>query len=333
MRRELVAQKFMATDRRLASAVNDHGETPLHVAAERNLPNIIEVLLASGADANARDRLGNTPLHSAISGGGVVFALSSPVSGTLSSGDRPKVDALNQVVRLLLAKGADVNASDNDGETPLFWVAARGHKAVGELLLTRGADVTATDKAGRTPLHQAAENGHNEIVRILLAKGADPNARTKIGLTPLHGAVATGEGETLKLLISSGGDLHIGDKNQRTPLHWAAAFGMRDMVNVLLASGAQLEAKDGEGATALHWAARQGRKDVVGLLLTSGANANAEDRTKKTVVDFAGLPPVEISLSSGPFAGTQSMSYIPQATQQERKETLEMLRLARGKSR
>jgi len=72
-----------------------------------------------------------------------------------------------EVVKLLLANGAEVNAKSNKGHTPLHRVAARGHKKIAELLLAKGAKVDAKDKWGRTPLDVAASEDHKDIVELL----------------------------------------------------------------------------------------------------------------------------------------------------------------------
>ena len=84
----------------------------------------------------------------------------------------------------LLRKGADAEASDEYGWTPLHWTAARGHRACALLLLDSGVAVDPRDRYGWTPLHCAVAHGHNDVVRLLLAGGADANARIRQGFLP-----------------------------------------------------------------------------------------------------------------------------------------------------
>ena len=93
-------------------------------------------------------------------------------------GDLEKVESL-------LDKGANVNAKDGYGRTPLHYAAWYGHLDIVKLLLDRGADVNAKGNAGETPLHLAAAWDHPDIVKLLLDRGADVNAKNRDGKTPL----------------------------------------------------------------------------------------------------------------------------------------------------
>jgi ankyrin repeat protein len=92
-----------------------------------------------------------------------------------------------EVVRYLLAKGADVNAHEvHYGETPLHMAVWDAYKEIAELLVANGANVDAKDKRwGWQPLHIAARRGHQGVVELLIARGADVNARTDDNYTPL----------------------------------------------------------------------------------------------------------------------------------------------------
>ena len=145
--------------------------------------------------------------------------------------------------------GADVAATDSNGETPLHLAAGSNkNPAVLEALLAAGADVLATDNPGWTPLHSASGNQGPALINALLSAGADPTAPASglfAGLTPLHLAAETNENlAVLKMLIAAGADPMARTEKGRTPLHSAAAFNSAAVVEALIADGAAVEVTD-----------------------------------------------------------------------------------------
>jgi len=157
------------------------GGATIHKAAERGDLAGVQGFLAKGVPVNARDGvLGSTSLHWAAWMGH------------------------DDVVRLLVASGADVNAKNNLGLTPLHWAAQKGHRNAAELLVASGAVVDAKENGGSTPLHRAAWKGHEDVVRLLVASGADVNAKTKSGTTPVGFAAMKGHMDVVEFLKMSG---------------------------------------------------------------------------------------------------------------------------------
>ena len=183
------------------------------------------------------------------------------------------------VVKLLLEKGADLETKDNHDQTPLWWAAQHGHEAVVKLLLKSGADLEAKDKKyGRTPLWRAAEYGREAVVKLLLEKGADLEAQDNdYGQTPLWRAAEYGHEAVVKVLLEKGANLEAKDKKYgRMPLWQAAQNGHEAVVKLLLEKGADLKAKDNYGWTLLCWATQYGHEVLVKLLLENGDDLEAK---------------------------------------------------------
>jgi len=129
------------------NAQDSCGETPLVKACNDNIHVLAKLLIEEGADVNYRDKNCNTPL---------LWACCC----------RNKIE----IVKLLLEKGADVNASDNYGNTPLLWACYRGDQALVELLVKEGADVRAKDSSGNTPLIIARKKKHRGLITFFLER-------------------------------------------------------------------------------------------------------------------------------------------------------------------
>ena len=104
------------------------------------------------------------------------------------------------IVKALLAAGADKDKVDEDGVTPLIWAATQGHLKVVQVLLKAGAKVDKADKYGHTALIGATDNGHTQVVEALLKAGADFKKLTGDGETALMIATYHGHTEIVQLL-------------------------------------------------------------------------------------------------------------------------------------
>ena len=193
---------------------------------------------------------------------------------------------LDEVMELV-EKGADVNAKDKDGWTPLHYAASNGYLDVVKFLVENGADVDAEDKDSQTPLHVAAFFGHLDVVKFLVKNGAYVNAMDNDGQTPLHVAASNGHLDVVKFLVKNGADVNAKDKDGQTPLHKAAYFGHLSVAKFLVEHGADINAKDKNGWTPLHYAALFGHLDIVKLLIENGADVDAEDKIGQTPLNVA----------------------------------------------
>jgi Ankyrin repeats (3 copies)/Ankyrin repeat len=150
-----------------------------------------------------------------------------------------------KVAQFLLAKGADVNAKDNDGETALM--KTPDYSLVIQVLLAKGADINAKKNNGETALIQASAVRRRSKVQMLLANGADVNAKDNDGMTALMGALMGAEKgidclDVVQTLIANGADVNAKDNERRPVLALATAFGFREVVETLRANGADVNA-------------------------------------------------------------------------------------------
>ncbi len=182
-----------------------------------------------------------------------------------------------QLVKFMLDKGIDVNASTEGGWTPLLEAADGGSLEIMQLLIDRGANVNKGNQKGWTPLMEAAEEGHLAMVKLLLDQGVDPDQPNRWGATALMQAADEGNLEVAKLLIDRGADVNLLDKEGHTALTAAIDEGHQGMVQLLIDKGAKISTKGKGGNMALFEAADEGQVEVLQMLLDNGANPNAAD--------------------------------------------------------
>ena len=183
--------------------------TPLHRAAWAGFWTGVTVLVGAQASVNVAQRDGQTPLHLAVVNAGR--------RGARGAG----------IVNYLLANGADADAQDNDGETPLL-AGLEGdgfRQSAIRALLERGANATLANNRGLAPLHRAALRGGDAraLSELLLEHDADANQKGPNDLTPLHLAVMFGNLGLARLFLDNDADPHAQNAAGETPLDLAPA--------------------------------------------------------------------------------------------------------------
>ncbi|HYG55046.1 MAG TPA: TSUP family transporter [Burkholderiales bacterium] len=167
---------------------------------------------------------------------------------------------------LVVRKRANVNARDENGDTPLHRAVEKGMKELTELLVRNGANLRARAKHGETPLHLAALHSEPDFVDVLLRAGADPRARTDAGESVLMWAALSGHVVVAQRLLSAGADANVRDLKGNLPLHAAAEGGHLEVVRLLLPRTQDRHARNRENLTALDYARSRGHEYVERLL-------------------------------------------------------------------
>ncbi|KAJ5674215.1 hypothetical protein N7462_009654 [Penicillium macrosclerotiorum] len=280
------------------------GDGPLHLALRRSNVDceLIDELLAAGANPILRNAAGNTPLHQATNrlsreilkallqagadlelsnnkGQSVLFAQFSSTKGL-----RDKAEILGQ----LAGEGARLDTRDHKGRT--LWHCATDSIKTLSLLESLGVDPLVSDYDGNTPLHEVVSDqslhGKREVLERLVGMGMNINQRNNQGRTVLH-AVCSRD-----LPINSGGEsihaifdyvlkqcecLTVADQNGIQPLHIAATISEAFFYK-LLNAGVDLSATTNDKMTVLHLAARARQSGIIDMILSRAKSLSEKTR-------------------------------------------------------
>lgn len=239
--------------------------TALHIACYNNYPELVGLLLDAGADTSVCDKHGRSVLHKAC----------LATQPSLAS------------ARLLVERGVNVRARDNQGQTPLHYAAAAGSEPFCKMLLMRDSSrgrsrevlVDMEDADGRTALLTvcSARVDAPSVVRLLLSYGAEPGHMDNAKCSALNLAVEAGNvGAAQMLLEQAPCDVNHPDEECRTPLHMAFA-GLKNfdpaMVSLLLDHDADPDRQDDAGNTCLHYCAQADLYEAAQLFIDSASPA------------------------------------------------------------
>ena len=231
----------------LINVIFNHSVVNVNRTGKSDHLKIALYLIEQGANVNAQDWYGQTPLWAAID----IRNLEFTVTATTNRVDREEAYRL---IETLLAKGADANPRIREFTPERRFIAGTGFNGW-------------VDMTGQTPFLRAALAGDLRVLHLLLEHGADPNISTVTGTTPLMVAAGLSwafsetydEGpeallETVKLTHSLGNDINAVNYMGMRAIHGAANRGSNDIIEYLAANGALLDVADNEGRTPIRWA-------------------------------------------------------------------------------
>jgi uncharacterized protein len=224
-----------------------NGVRPLLLAILNDHAQTARYLIEHGADVNADDWYGRTPLWAAVD------ARNIELDGELNTQIADREGELG-IIQLLLARGAKPNARTRESPPPRIWLMQAG-------------SLSWVDFTGQTPFLRAALAGDVTTMRLLLEYKADPNIATFGGTTALMAAAGVNwvyfqtfdEGqdhllEAVKLCVELGQDVNAANSMGIRAIHGAANRGSDGIVRYLVERGASLVAKDNQGRSPYTWA-------------------------------------------------------------------------------
>ena len=247
------------------------GQTPLHIATIDGHTGIVDYILNEKTSVRtvdilaAQDISGGTPLHEAVRYG--------------------RVD----IARLLILGGANINATDSIGKTPILLIIPQNaQKEMYPLLIQYRAKVNQKDMYGDTVLHVATmANAPVNTLSLLVSNGAVINERNKEGVTPLSLAIELHHKDQVKFYAENGADVYAEDMEGNTPITKALESDTVEMLKTLM-TGANISSTDSSGNTALHIAiSKDAPIEYIRYLVEAGSDVNARNKNGDSVLFIA----------------------------------------------
>lgn len=298
--------------------------SPLHLAAQHDFEPVARLLVQKGANINALNSDGATPLF--VSLGSPYFIMGSSknefhrsktfeylvrLDQNFQVKNRRGRTLLHQVchpgyINILFDKNTPKYEQDSDGETPLFFALEHCPPESVAVYFQHGFDVKSTGVEGKTVTLAALNNAYfrNEMLEFVIEQGANVTQQDSLGRSAIHQAAAHSP-QILDVVIQHGGDINARTKTNATPLHVAASLNIsrlilndfqhqRDLNNEAYAHllgkhGIEVNLKDAKGCTPLHRAVNSGSPAKIKLLLEHGIDMNAREERGHTAMDMAVL--------------------------------------------
>ncbi len=187
------------------------------------------------------------------------------------------------LVKLYIQMGMNVDITNENKESPLFYAAFFDNTQVARELINQGADVNMESDKDSTPLYYAVRSGQTNMVRLLVHKGAEINSHRPLGLEwPLILAAARGQKVMIEIFLKNKADVNVKTVSGETALHYAASEGHSDIIRIL-EKHLYIEQRTANGDTALLLATKHNQRDAVQLLYEMGAQFTCSNDKGETI--------------------------------------------------
>jgi ankyrin repeat protein len=223
-------------------------------------------------------------------------------------------------VKLLLSRGADINAVTYEGVTALMYAADKGNIEMVSLLLNEGANPDKKPWNEITALMSAARNNHFQVAELLAKKSEDLNLKDSNGVTAIHFAAAFNHFELADMLIFYGADVEIPDLKGNTPLITASYNNCYEAADILIQNGADVHKTDSNGYTALMAAIQEENNEIIKLLIENGSNINYKSSS--------GISPLLLSIANQNYSLTEKLFDLGVTLNQEKGRQMDLLDIA-----
>jgi ankyrin repeat protein len=286
-----------------------HPIDPLPLYASRNDLNMVAQLVKLTPDIDAPDQATNiSALTYAVENGNreivhLLLAAGAYINAANKYGDTPIMHlndmATADLVRDLISAGADVEARDQYGDTALLNAARSSPLPAVQQLMAAGARADAKDDQGNTLLLKAAQNDDPAVLKFLLASGLDATSKNNDGQSAITLAAHSGMSKNIQALLDAGATFDLEQQELDELLMQNVNGADLDTIRLLLKAGASPNAKE-DDETALMRATEYGKPEALKILIDAGADLNATDDDGWTALMYANdVDKIKILIDAG----------------------------------